>query len=252
MKRKNIVAGNWKMNTDLKSGLKMTTEINKFIKEYHGDVKIIIAPPFTHLSKISDLLDKFKISIAAQNCSDNENGAFTGEISVSMLKSLNVNSIIIGHSERRNYFNETDEIISKKVKICLKYKLTPIFCCGENLHEREENKHFEIIKNQLKNGLFDLSKNDFLNVIIAYEPVWAIGTGKTAKPEEAQEMHKFIRNEIKNNYNKEVANKISILYGGSCNQNNAKELFKNKDVDGGLIGGASLKPNDFIKIIKSF
>jgi len=251
--RKKIVAGNWKMNTNYKEGVVLAKEINKLVNEkIQTSVNVIIAPPFTHLSEIVKIVNLRKILVAAQNCSSEEKGAYTGEVSVEMLKSLGVNYVIIGHSERRQYFNEDNQLLNKKVKLCLKNSLIPIYCCGERLNEREQNNQFIVVQKQIEEGLFDLSKEDFSKIIIAYEPVWAIGTGKTATPEQAQEIHKFIRKIISDKYGLEIASESHILYGGSCNAANARELFANPDVDGGLIGGASLKPDDFIQIINSF
>jgi len=191
-------------------------------------------------------------SVGAQNCSNHEVGAYTGEISAAMLKSLDVQYCIIGHSERRKYFKETHEELAEKVNLLLDNSINPIFCCGEVLEERESEKHFDIVKGQISDSLFKLNKEELLNVVIAYEPVWAIGTGKTATSDQAQEMHAFIRGLLSEKYGEDIANEISILYGGSCNAKNAKELFSQKDVDGGLIGGAALKAEDFLAIIQSF
>ncbi len=248
--RKKIVAGNWKMNTVLKEGLELASAVNKLSEKKNGDTIVIIAPPFTHLSEVRKLLTVVKLS--AQNCSSEENGAFTGEISVEMLKSVGVEYVIIGHSERRAYFHEQNAILAKKVNLLLSRSLIPIFCIGEVLAEREVGKHFDVIKNQLLYGLFHLEKEAFSKIVIAYEPVWAIGTGITASPVQAQEMHHFIRKQIVEKYGQEVAVNISILYGGSCKGSNARELFSNPDVDGGLIGGASLKAEEFIQIVNAF
>jgi len=214
---------------------------------------IIIAPPFIHLKAINDLLidDPF-ISIAAQNCSSEEKGAYTGEVSAQMIKSTGAKYIIIGHSERRNYFNESNAMLAKKINLVLSNNLLPIYCCGERLEERNTNIYFDVVKKQINDGLFHLSSLEISKVIIAYEPVWAIGTGLNATPQQAQEMHKFIRKVVSDKFGEQIANSISILYGGSCNAKNAKELFANPDVDGGLIGGASLIASDFVKIIQSF
>ena len=254
MERKNIVAGNWKMNKTLDEGIQLVREITHLVNEKvkNNDVGIILAPSFIHLQKVIENINEDKICVAGQNCSHKEEGAFTGEVSAKMLNSLNAKAVIIGHSERRAYFNENDEILKQKVDIALKNNLKVIFCCGEVLSERENHQHFEIIKNQIKNALFHLSKTEFEKIIIAYEPVWAIGTGKTASSEQAQEMHKFIRKNIMLYFDNEIAEKTTILYGGSCKPSNAKELFSKKDVDGGLIGGASLNAKDFIEIINAF
>ena len=250
--RKKIVAGNWKMNTTIPAGIELAREINQLAdKTNNKEVVIIIAPPFSHLTGVSEVINE-RICLAAQNCASEQSGAYTGEVSASMLKSIPCRSVIIGHSERRKYFKESNEDLAKKVNICINNDLFPIYCCGEELKERKSNNHFDIVKTQIEEGLFHLSQLDFLKVVIAYEPVWAIGTGVTASSEQAQEMHKFIRGLVKNKYGTETADSTSILYGGSCNPGNAKELFSNPDVDGGLIGGASLKANDFFKLINSF
>ncbi|MFO7924307.1 MAG: triose-phosphate isomerase [Bacteroidales bacterium] len=250
--RKKIVAGNWKMNTDINKGHELAESVKRDAEEDlpHG-VSLILAPPFTHLSVISEILPD-NIGLAAQNCASEEWGAFTGEISAGMIVSAGAEYVIIGHSERRLHFNESDELLNKKVKTAIAEGLSPIFCCGENLHEREKNIFTEVVKKQVEQGLAGLSKPDFQKVIIAYEPVWAIGTGKTATPEQAQEMHHFIRNLIKEMYDESTAEETTILYGGSCKPSNAGEIFENPDVDGGLIGGASLKAEDFLAIARSF
>lgn len=249
--RKHIVAGNWKMNKTFSEGIDLIDKIvNK--AESLKNVQLIIAPPYILTSEAAKLIKKKNIDLAAQNCADHNEGAFTGEISAKMLKSAGATNVILGHSERRAYYSETDEIINTKIKLCLENYLTPIVCCGEVLEEREANKHFEIVAKQIKGMFQDISNEEFKHVIIAYEPVWAIGTGKTASPEQAQEMHLFIRETIKNMYGSDLANNVSILYGGSCKPSNAKELFAKPDVDGGLIGGASLNADDFISIANSF
>lgn len=250
--RKKIVAGNWKMNKTLDEGLKLASEIVNMVKdEVISDVQVVICPPFISLSPIGKLLDS-KIALGAQNCYSKESGAYTGEISVSMLQSVGAKYVIIGHSERREYFNETNEQLAEKVNLILKAGLTPIFCCGETLKQREQGIHIDFVNSQLTESLFHLSAEDFSKVVIAYEPIWAIGTGVTATTEQAQEMHAKIRAHIAGKYGEKVAESISILYGGSCKPDNARELFACKDVDGGLIGGASLKSRDFVDIIKSF
>lgn len=249
--RTQIVAGNWKMNKTFSEGIDL---INQLIKESNSvkNTQLIIAPPYILTNEAAKALKNTNIGLAGQNCSNFTNGAYTGEISASMLKSTGANYVILGHSERRAYYHETDQIINEKIKISLENNLSPIICCGEVLKEREENKHFEIVAKQIKGMLKEISPEDFKNIIIAYEPVWAIGTGKTATSDQAQEMHQFIRETIKNMYDSDLANNLSILYGGSCKPSNAKELFANIDVDGGLIGGASLKAEDFIEIANSF
>jgi len=253
--RKKIVAGNWKMNTNVTAGVELAKAIVENMEKEHCDcekIGVAIAPPFTHLYAIAQAVDIEKICLTAQNCAAEAKGAFTGEVSAEMLKEIGCRAVIIGHSERRAYYHETNEILLKKVKLVLANGMKPIFCCGEILAEREAGKHFEVIKSQLDEVIFKLSTEDFNNVIIAYEPVWAIGTGVTASPAQAQEIHAYIRSLMAEKYGNEMAENRSILYGGSCNAQNAKELFSNKDVDGGLIGGASLKSEDFLKIIDSF
>lgn len=256
--RKKIVAGNWKMNTTVQDGEKLAGEIIDFLgnnplKDMKGTPSVIMFTPFTHLTKIAELANKVdSLSTGAQNCYTEAKGAFTGETSVSMIKSTGASNVLIGHSERRQYFNETDQMLANKVKIALSEDLTPVFCCGEVLDQRNANKHFETVKSQLENGLFWLSEDEFKKVVIAYEPVWAIGTGVTASPDQAQEMHAYIRKIIAEKYSDHTADETTILYGGSCNAKNAKDLFANPDVDGGLIGGASLKPQDFCTIIQSY
>ncbi len=217
-----------------------------------ANTQLIVCPPFPYLEMTSDYSDDSYFMVGAQNVSDQEVGAYTGEVSAAMLESLEIDYCIVGHSERRAYYHETNEIVARKVDQLLKHSLKPIVCCGEVLEEREANKQFEVVKQQITEGLFHLTPEQFGEIIVAYEPVWAIGTGKTATPEQAQEMHAFIRSLIAEKYGNEVAEETSILYGGSCKPSNAKELFANKDVDGGLIGGASLKADDFIGIATAF
>jgi len=250
--RKNIVAGNWKMNKTLQEGVQLAEEINKLVEQgVPANTGVIIAPPFTHLTEVARRIDAEKISLSAQNCAAEASGAYTGEVSAAMVKSTGATHVIIGHSERRHYFGESDDILKKKTEMALEQDLTPIFCCGEVLEERKAEKHFDVVRKQISDALFFLSDDEFSRLIIAYEPVWAIGTGETATPEQAQEMHAFIRNLISDRYGKETAENTTILYGGSCKPSNAKELFANPDVDGGLIGGASLKAEDFYAIIKA-
>ena len=248
--RKKIVAGNWKMNTTLQEGIKLAQEVETLAAQVNNGAVIIVCTPFTHLSEVKKVIKK--VALGAENCADQESGAFTGEISAKMVASTGAQYVIIGHSERRAYYHETDAILNKKVKLALANNLTPIFCIGEVLAEREANKHFDVVKTQLTKGLFDLSEADFTKIVIAYEPVWAIGTGKTATSAQAQEIHKVIRDTIKAKYGETIADNTSVLYGGSCNDKNASELFANPDVDGGLIGGAALKAESFITIAKSF
>ncbi len=248
--RKKIVAGNWKMNKTLPEGIQLAEEVNEKVKALQvPEVKVILGTPFIHLAEVSKIVDPAIISISAQNCATEASGAYTGEISAAMVASTGSTHVILGHSERRSYYGETDAILVKKVAQALANQLEIIFCIGEVLAEREAGKHFEVVKSQLENGLFQLSPEEFSHIILAYEPVWAIGTGKTATSAQAQEMHAFIRKVLTEKYGKEIAENTSILYGGSCNAKNADELFANPDVDGGLIGGASLKAEDFSLII---
>jgi triosephosphate isomerase len=250
--RKKIVAGNWKMNTDYAEGIALFSEIVNIVRdEKKGDQIAIICAPYIQLNSLAKLGGE-TVKIGAQNCHQNESGAYTGEISASMIKSVGCEYVIIGHSERRQYFAESDTLLAEKTKIALANGLTPIFCIGETLDERNNGNFFEILKNQLLNGLFVLNAEDFSKTVIAYEPVWAIGTGLTATAEQAQEVHAFIRAEIAAHYNAAAAEETSILYGGSCNPKNAAELFAQQDIDGGLIGGASLKSRDFADIVKTF
>ena len=248
MSRKKIVAGNWKMNMTIDESNELINELKEVSK---NNVEIKIAPSFTNLYYVISLLKDSGIEVIAQNVHSEKRGAYTGEISTEMLKSVGVNTVIIGHSERRKYFNETDTILSKKVKAAVENSLNVIFCIGEELSERESGNHFEIIKNQLTNTLIDLNNIEIKNIVIAYEPVWAIGTGMTANNQQIQEMHEFIRELINKKFGNEIADNIRILYGGSVKPNNAKEIFSLNDVDGGLIGGASLNFSDFHSIINA-
>lgn len=250
--REKIVAGNWKMNNNLKQTKKLIKEIKKAINlPKLNDLRVLIAPPFISLKTATKKTKKSKIEVIAQNMHQATNGAFTGEISADMLLSIGVKTVIIGHSERREYFGETDDILAEKVNRALNSKLEIIFCFGEKLEDRKTENHFKVVENQLKNALFHLQKKEFKNIILAYEPVWAIGTGQTATAEEAQEIHAFTRNLLAKKYDEKTANKVPILYGGSVKPSNAKEIFSKPDVDGGLIGGASLKAKDFTTIIKA-
>ncbi|MDY6289288.1 MAG: triose-phosphate isomerase [Bacteroidales bacterium] len=252
--RKHIVAGNWKMNKTFGEADDLLNDIMTKLESttLDANTQLIVCPPFPYLEMTSDYSDDSYFMVGAQNVSDQEVGAYTGEVSAAMLESLEIDYCIVGHSERRAYYHETNEIVARKVDQLLKHGLKPIVCCGEVLEEREANKQFEVVKQQITEGLFHLTPEQFGEIIVAYEPVWAIGTGKTATPEQAQEMHAFIRSLIAEKYGNEVAEETSILYGGSCKPSNAKELFANKDVDGGLIGGASLKADDFIGIATAF
>lgn len=252
MTRKKIVAGNWKMNLDYAEGISLFSEIVNMVRdEKKGDQIAIICAPFIHLNSLTQLGAE-TVKIGAQNCHQNESGAYTGEISAKMIKSVGCEYVIIGHSERRQYFAESDELLAQKTVIALQNNLTPLFCIGETLDERNNGSYFDVLKSQLVNGVFGLDAADFSKIVIAYEPVWAIGTGLTASSDQAQEVHAFIRAEITTKYGIDVAEGTSILYGGSCNPKNAAELFAQPDIDGGLIGGASLKSRDFTDIVKTF
>ena len=252
--RKHIVAGNWKMNKTFSEADELISDIIEKLETIDLDrnTQLILCPPFPYLEMTSDYSDDSYFLVGAQNVSDQESGAYTGEVSAAMLESMELDYCIVGHSERRAYYHETDAIVAAKVNQLLKHNLQPIVCVGEVLEEREAGKQFEVVEKQVREGLFHLSAEDFGKIVIAYEPVWAIGTGKTATPEQAQEMHAHIRSLIAKQYGQAVADETSILYGGSCKPSNAKELFANPDVDGGLIGGASLKADDFIGIATAF
>ncbi|RKE90791.1 triose-phosphate isomerase [Ichthyenterobacterium magnum] len=251
--RKHIVAGNWKMNNDLKATKKLVKQIRKSIKKADlSNTRVIVAPTFVNLATAVKRTKKSKIEVVAQNMHQASNGAFTGEISAKMLKSIGVKTVILGHSERRAYFGETDALLAEKVNAALENKLEVIFCFGEELSDRKENNQEGVVKSQIKNALFHLDADAFKNIVLAYEPVWAIGTGETASPEQAQDMHAFIRKTLSDKYGEEVANTVSILYGGSVKPGNAKEIFSKPDVDGGLIGGAALKAEDFFAIVNAF
>ncbi|MCK9160459.1 MAG: triose-phosphate isomerase [Bacteroidaceae bacterium] len=249
--RKNIVAGNWKMNKTLQEGIVLAKELNEALANEKPKCDVIICTPFIHLASITPLVDPNKIGVGAENCADKESGAFTGEVSAAMVASTGAKYVILGHSERRAYYGENVEILKSKVKLALANGLIPIFCVGEVLAEREANKQNVVVSAQLE-SVFDLSVEDFSKLILAYEPVWAIGTGKTATPAQAEEIHAFIRSAVAKRYGKAIAENTSILYGGSCKATNAKELFANPDVDGGLIGGAALKADSFKGIIDAF
>jgi len=251
--RQKIVAGNWKMNKTLDEANILASEIKGMVAdEVKGNVKVILCTPFPYLLPIKNLIGQdTRISVAAQNCSEHESGAYTGEVSAAMLKSLGIGYVILGHSERRQYFGEDGKLLAKKVDIALKHNLSPIFCCGEPLEVRESNGHEALVKKQIEESLFHLDAASLQKVIVAYEPVWAIGTGKTATSQQAQDMHAVIRKHLASKYGEAVANEITIQYGGSVNAANAKELFSQPDVDGGLVGGASLKSREFAEIIKA-
>lgn len=252
--RKKIVAGNWKMNNTLEEGKALASEVLKRAQaEVKNDVIMVLATPSVHLTEVGALIKGSKnIFLGAQNCNDKASGAYTGEISAPMLKSVGVNYVILGHSERREYYHETNEWLAKKLDIVLANGMTPIFCCGEPLEIRENETYVSYVQKQLTESLFHLSQEDFLKIVIAYEPIWAIGTGRNATSAQAQDMHAEIRKHLAKKYGKEAADQVSILYGGSCKPSNAKELFEGADVDGGLIGGASLKADDFLGIVNAF
>lgn len=251
MKRQRIVAGNWKMNKTFSEGIALATAIAE--KKYPTDVTVILTPPYTHLHAVGEIIkNNPAVHLAAQNCHQKEKGAYTGEISIDMLISVGVEYVILGHSERRQYFKEDDALLAQKVDLVLSKGLRPIFCCGESLDIRQSGKHVEFVGNQLKNSLFHLSVEDFQKVVIAYEPIWAIGTGVTASTQQAEDTHAALRQLIAKKYGEVVAEGTTILYGGSCKPTNAKSLFSQSNVDGGLIGGASLKADDFAAIINSY
>ncbi|HET9486338.1 MAG TPA: triose-phosphate isomerase [Chryseosolibacter sp.] len=251
--RKKIVAGNWKMNkTFEEAGILVSEVMGMVADEVKGNARVILCVPFPYLGAIKNQLGKnSRIEVGAQNCSEHEAGAYTGEVSAAMLRSMGIPYVILGHSERRQYFGEDGKLLAKKVDMALKYGLTPIFCCGEPLDVRERNGHEKLVKQQVEEALFHLDVPSLEKVVVAYEPVWAIGTGKTASSQQAQDMHAVIRRHLASKFGQTIADKISILYGGSVNAGNAKELFASPDVDGGLVGGASLKSREFTEIIKA-
>jgi len=249
--RKKIVAGNWKMNMDLAEGLAFAEVIDTYFKSKPSKAEVILCTPFIHLQGVAAITGKGKVSLGAQNCASEPSGAYTGEVSAQMIKSTGAQYVIIGHSERRSYYHEDDRLLNRKASIAIATGLKVIFCCGEVLKERESEKHFDVVKKQLEEGLFTLSMEDFRKVVIAYEPVWAIGTGLTATPDQAQEMHKYIRDLTRVKFGTDIAEDLTILYGGSCKPSNAAEIFSKPDVDGGLIGGASLKKEDFCAIVEA-
>jgi len=250
--RKKIVAGNWKMNMDLAEGLKLVSSIDKYFSEKPSNkATVILCTPFIHLAGANEILKHGKVALGAQNCASEASGAYTGEISAWMVRSTGAEYVIIGHSERRSYYNEDDKTLNKKTLLAINSGLKVIFCCGEVLKEREDKKHYLIVRRQLEEGLFPISVEQMDKIVLAYEPVWAIGTGLTASPEQAQEMHKYIRDLVREKYGNECAKKLPILYGGSCKPSNAAEIFSKPDVDGGLIGGAALKKEDFTAIVEA-
>lgn len=248
--RKKIVAGNWKMNKDLSE----TEELLKNLKAQviPETVQVIVAPAFTNLQHAFQSLREHPVTVAAQNMHQSDDGAFTGEVSAAMLKSVGVQTVILGHSERRAYFKEDNSVLAEKVNTALKNNMTVIFCFGEELNNRKEGTHFEVVKTQLTEGLFHISEDNWDKVVLAYEPVWAIGTGETASPEQAQQMHNYVRKTVLENYSKKISEDVSILYGGSVKPNNAKDIFGKPDVDGGLIGGAALDVESFMAIVNAF
>ena len=250
--RKKIVAGNWKMNTMPAEGADLASAIVNESKSLPQEVELIVAPPFTHLYQVARNIEGSRVRLAAQNCADKKSGAYTGEVSASMIRSLGCEYVILGHSERRQYYGETSETLNEKMALAFENGLSPIYCVGEKLEEREAGKHFEVVARQIEEVLFGLDDEKISKVVIAYEPVWAIGTGKTATAEQAQEIHAFIRSRISERFGRGIADDMTILYGGSCKPANAKELFACRDIDGGLIGGASLKAPDFIAIAASY
>ena len=250
--RNNIVAGNWKMNNDATQTTALINDLNKALEEVSVNCRVLISPTSINLTSAVALTQDSIIEVSAQNMHQAKSGAFTGEISADMLKDVGVNIVILGHSERRTYFGEDDKILTEKVASALENNLEVIFCFGESLQDRKSGNHFNVVESQLKNAVLSLSASSWEHIILAYEPVWAIGTGETASPEQAQEMHAFIRGLLVNTYGTSVAKNVSILYGGSVKPTNAKEIFSKEDVDGGLIGGASLKASDFTGIITAF
>ena len=248
--RKNIVAGNWKMHKNQQETIALLEEI--IANHPKTATEIVVAPTFVNLAKAVETTKEHNITVAAQNMHQAEGGAYTGEIAAGMLTDIGVNTVILGHSERRAYFHETDAFLASKVDTALKHEMRVIFCFGEELKDRQINNHFNIVENQLRDGLFHLEKKEWASIVLAYEPVWAIGTGETASPEQAQEMHKFIRSLVEKVYGFDIADNLTILYGGSVKPDNAKEIFSKPDVDGGLIGGAALKAEDFLAIVNGF
>ena len=250
--RKHIVAGNWKMNTTVAEGVELAKAVVAASAEVPADVKLIIAPPFTHLYPVAEVVKGTRVGLSAQNCADHVKGAYTGEVAVNMISGIGAEYVILGHSERREYYHETPEILKEKVDLALANGLKVIFCIGESLAEREANEQEAVCKAELAGSVFHLTAEQWKNVVIAYEPIWAIGTGKTATAEQAEEIHAFIRSCVAEVYGTEVADETSILYGGSCKASNAPELFGKPNLDGGLIGGASLKAADFKGIIDAW
>ena len=249
MKNRKMVAGNWKMNMSLQEGVALATELKNRVT--NPRCAVVIGTPFIHLASVAELLKGTPVQVAAENCADKEKGAYTGEVSAAMVRSTGAEYCILGHSERRAYYHETPEILKEKVGLALANNLKVIFCIGEVKEEREAGRQNEVVKAQLEGSVFHLSADEWKNIILAYEPVWAIGTGLTATPDQAEDMHRYIRSLVAEQYGQQVADDTTILYGGSCNEKNAAELFANKDVDGGLIGGASLVADKFCAIIEA-
>ncbi len=250
--RKRIVAGNWKMNTNIAEGAELAKMVIDKKSTVNSDVELIVIPPFTHINEVAKIVNGTSIKVGAQNCAEWSKGAYTGEVAASMIKAVGATHVVIGHSERREYFKEDNHLLFRKIKEVLSNGLTPIYCCGEKLDERESGKYFDVVEQQVSESLFELSNEQMQKIVVAYEPVWAIGTGRNATAEQAQEMHAYIRKVLAKKFGPDVANEISILYGGSCKPSNAAEIFAKPDVDGGLIGGASLVADDFIAIANSF
>lgn len=249
--RKNIVAGNWKMNTTLAEGVGLAKDVNEALKGATPKCDVVICVPFTHLASVAAAIDQTKLGLGAENCADHVKGAYTGEVSAPMVASTGATYVILGHSERRQYYGETSETLNKKMEQAYANHLTPIYCVGENLAEREAGKHFDVVKAQIEEVVYNLTEEQFKHLVIAYEPVWAIGTGKTATADQAQEIHAYIRQVLAAKFGAAAA-ECPILYGGSCKPSNAAEIFAKEDVDGGLIGGAALKAEDFLAIGKGF
>ncbi len=249
---KKIVAGNWKMNKNLQEGIELAKGLNEALAADKPNCEVVICTPFIHLAKVSDIINHDVIKLGAENCADKASGAYTGEVSAEMVKSTGAEYVILGHSERREYYNETPEILKEKVDLALANGLKILFCIGESLEQREANEQNAVVKAELEGSVFHLTAEQFSNIVIAYEPIWAIGTGKTATAEQAEEIHAYIRSVVAEKYGTEVAANTSILYGGSCKASNAPELFAKPDIDGGLIGGASLKVDDFKGIIDAW
>ena len=251
--RKNIVAGNWKMNTTVPEGVQLAKDVCAAVAaEANLKCDVVMGVPFTHLTAVKEAIGDANVGLAAQNCADHTSGAYTGEVSAPMVASTGANYVILGHSERRGYYNETPEMLKTKVDLALENGLKVIFCCGESLEERENGTFKEVIEAEIRDSLFHLSEEQFANIVIAYEPIWAIGTGKTATSDQAQEIHALIRAQLAGRFGALVADNTTILYGGSCKPSNAPELFAKPDIDGGLIGGASLKAGDFMGIVTAF